>query len=294
MLQLSLRTPALRAHRRRHLGGRLVGDNVKATIIAGGLALLLNSVPVQGAILHEQDFEALSLGSLSGQDGYTAMAQAQVASGGLTCTNGDVSVAGGAKCVAFSGLPISVNNWVFSRTFAEQSGTVYFSLAMTWTNMKEDKDMLLFALSNDVHTSPVALANSAGVHINFNGTFVPGLINGRIRGNTTGDTTATSSGKAGGANTTSPQFIVGCIDKDSSTNYNRLRLWVNPTSYKEGTPDVAVTRDIGISSGLDTFFFFSGADNQGNETMKADNIRIGTTWADVMPSSLRGTVIVVH
>ncbi len=199
-------------------------------------------------------------------------------------------VAGGARSLTFTSLT-PANNWVFSRTFPAQSDTVYFSLAMTWTEQAGD-DMLLFALSNDADASPVALGNSAGVHINPNGTQTAGLINGRMRGNTTGETTTLSSGKAGGKNTASPQFIVGCIDKESSTNYNRLRLWVNPTSYREGVSDVTITRDIGIDSGLDTFYFFSGSGNDAGEENRVDNIRIGTTWADVMPS-LRGTVIVV-
>jgi hypothetical protein len=62
----------------------------------------------------------------------------------------------------------------------------------------------------------------------------------------------------------------------------------------KGAPDVTVTRDIGISSGLDTFFYFSGSANESDETMKVDNLRIGTTWTDVMPSPQRGTVVTVR
>ena len=263
---------------------------IRETVIAGGIACALGGAQALGAVLYTQNFENLTPGGLDGQDGFTAMAQAQIGDGGLAYANEDVVIAGGARSLAFTGLS-PANNWVFSREFEAQSGPVYFALAMTWTEQVND-DMLFFALSNDADSSPVALGNSAGVHINLNGTQTAGLINGRIRGNTTSETTATSSGKAGGKNTASPQFIVGCIDKESSTNYNRLRLWVNPTSYREGASDVTITRDIGIDSGLDTFYFFSGSGNDAGEENRVDNIRIGTTWADVMPS-LRGTVIVV-
>lgn len=237
---------------------------IRETVIAGGIACALSGAPALGAILYMQNDESLILGGLNGQDGYTAMAQTQVASGGLSYTNGDVVVDGGARSLYFKKPAGGANDWAFSRTFPAQSGPVYFAIAMTWTSQEND-DMLLFALSNDADSSPVALGNSAGVHINLNGTQTAGLINGRIRGNTTSETTATSSGKAGGKNTASPQFIVGCIDKESSTNYNRLRLWVNPTSYREGASDVTITRDIGIDSGLDTFYFFSGSGNDAGE-----------------------------
>lgn len=263
---------------------------IRETVIAGGIACALGGAQALGAVLYTQNFENLTPGGLDGQDGFTAMAQAQIGDGGLAYANEDVVIAGGARSLAFTGLS-PANNWVFSREFEAQSGPVYFALAMTWTEQVND-DMLFFALSNDADSSPAALANSGGVYINRNKTSTDGLINGRMRLDTSSNQTDTSSNKAGGANTTSPQFIVGCVDKDSSTNYNRLRLWVNPTSYTEDTPDVTITRDIGIDSGLDTFYFFSGSGNDAGEENRVDNIRIGTTWADVMPS-LRGTVIVV-
>ena len=167
---------------------------IREKVIASGIACALSGAQALGAVLYTQDFENLNPGGLAGQDGYTAMAQAQVADGGLAYANGDVVVAGGARSLTFTSLT-PANNWVFSRTFPAQSDTVYFSLAMTWTEQAGD-DMLLFALSNDADSSPVALGNSAGVHINLTGTQTAGLINGRIRGNTTSETTATSSGKA--------------------------------------------------------------------------------------------------
>ncbi len=257
------------------------------TILAGGIACLMGSVPAHGGILYEQGFEGLSPGGLSDQDGFKAMSQAQVAAGGLTYTNGEVFVDGGARCVSFTGLPEGKNNWVFSRGFAPQSGPVYFTIAMSWVDIN-GADMLLFALSDDVHTStPVALGNSAGVNINLNNTHTAGLINGRIRANSTAATTCNKSptSKAGGETTSSPQFIVGCVDKNASANYNRLRLWINPEVWTETEPDVLVERDLLISE-LRTFFFFSGADNYKNggpETVKVDSIRVGTAWEDVMP-----------
>lgn len=264
---------------------------LQSRFLAGSAALALGCISGRGAEILNQGFESLSAGDLNGQAGYSAMAQADVVSGGLSYSNGAVAFPGGTKCVAFTGLT-PANNWVFSRTFPAQSGTVYFALVMTWTG-QGDNDMLLFALSNDADGSPVALANSAGVYINRNLTFMDGLISARMRGNSTADTTAISTGKAGGNSTSSPQLIVGSLSKTASASYNTLRLWVNPSTFTMGPPDATVTRDIGLSSGLDTLLLFSGASNENDEVVKVDNIRIGTAWADVMPFPRRGTVVTV-
>lgn len=229
-----------------------------------------------GELLYSQDFESLSTGGLSGQDSFTAMAAAQVASGDLAYNSGAVTVDGGRQCVTFSGLT-PANNWVFSHEFTEQTGAVYFSLLMTWTNQQQD-DMFYFALSDDTDTTPCALGNSAGVNINQNGKFFA-----RSRGNSSNDTTSADTNKNGGQTTASAQFVVGCVSKSGSGNYDTLRLWVNPTSYTQGQPDTTVSRDIGIAA-LDTFYCFSGSSNESDETMRVDNIRVGTTWEDVLPT----------
>ncbi|MBC8001660.1 MAG: hypothetical protein H7X97_03635, partial [Opitutaceae bacterium] len=174
----------------------------------------------------------------------------------------------------------TASNWAAVNTFASQSGTVYFSFALTWTNQEQD-DFLYFALSNDADLSPVALGNSAGVVINgFTG--AAGRVGGRIRNDSTGNTTQTTSGfSGGGTNTSTTQFYVGSLSKVSSTNYNTLKLWLNPTTTTEGPHTHTITQDMGIASGLDTFYFFTGAGNESNEVIKLDSIRIGLTYSDV-------------
>ena len=94
---------------------------IRETVIAGGIACALGGAQALGAVLYTQNFENLTPGGLDGQDGFTAMAQAQVADGGLAYANEDVVIAGGARSLAFTGLS-PANNWVFSREFEAQSG----------------------------------------------------------------------------------------------------------------------------------------------------------------------------
>ena len=255
-----------------------ITNNILRTLALAGIAVCaLYARSALGDLLYSQDFESLSLGDLDGQDSFTAMSEAQVTSNDLTYNNGAVTIDGGSQCVTFSGLT-PANNWVFNREFTEQTGAVYFSLLMTWTNQDQD-DMFYFALSDDVHTStPCALGNSAGVNINQKGKFFA-----RSRGNSSNDTTSSSCDKNGGQNTASAQFVVGCVSKSGSGNYDTLQIWANPAAYAQGQPDITVRRDIGIAA-LDTFYCFSGASNENNETMRVDNIRIGTAWEDVLPT----------
>lgn len=246
------------------------------------LGLLVAASSTQSAVLYQETFESRTNGDLNGQGGFTAMTQTDVQTGGLSYASGAVNVPGGSKNVTITGLPAGANNnYAFTNTFAPQSSTVYFAVAMTWTDQQAD-DFLYFALSDDFDSSPVVLGNSAGIVINGFGGTNAGQIGGRIRDNSFANTTQTSAGVIVGNSTSTPQYIVGSLSKVSSTNYNTLKLWVNPTSLTEGAATLTITRDMGISSGVDTFFFFSGAGNENNETMKFDNISIGTTYADVI------------
>jgi hypothetical protein len=84
-----------------------------------------------------------------------------------------------------------------------------------------------------------------------------------------------------------PVFVVGRYTFKSSTGDDTCSLWVNPSAetfeaVTAPTPDVD---EIGLGgtdlAALDRFFFRGGAGNAA--TMHADEIRIGTSWANVTP-----------
>ncbi|MCC5848551.1 MAG: PEP-CTERM sorting domain-containing protein [Verrucomicrobia bacterium] len=235
--------------------------------------LLLGATAAHGTLIFSEDFENRNLGDLDGQAGFEAMDEAQVVSGGLSYSSGNVSVPQGTRNFFVDGPP-AANNWVYSNTFSAQTGAVYFSVLMEWTNQTQDA-FLFFALSDGVNQdSP--LANSGGFYVNQQGTFF-----GRIRDDSFANTTNESTDISGGQNTSTTQMAVGRLSKDGTTNYNTLDLWINPDSLSEGTPDATVSRDMGISE-LTTFYFFSGASNQNNQTVSMDNIMIGSSYDSVV------------
>lgn len=246
------------------------------SLILAGL-LISVSATSHGALLFSQGVDSLTVGNLNGQAGFSAMTDAQIVTGGLSYSNGDITVAGGSQHISTAGL-VPGNNVVYSNTFAAQSGTVYFSIVMDWTNQGND-DFLFFGLSDAASSS---ILNSGGLVIHNQGT-AEGTVSGRIRNDGFANTTTTSTGFDFGINTSSPVMIVGSLSKVASTNYNTLNLWVNPSSLTEGVSDLTVTRDMGIASGLDTLYFFSGAANENDEVLGQDNILIGTTYETVVP-----------
>jgi hypothetical protein len=227
------------------------------------------------AVLYSQTFDSLTTGSLIGQAGFTGTT-VTVETGGLSYTGGTVSVPGGSNNVTLNGT--LGDNRAIINTFAAQSGTVYFSFVMTFSGNDTD-DLLLFALTDD----PTNLRNSGGIGINSNGGSNLGQVVGRIRGNDGSAQTTTNIGAPLGPTVTIPQFFVGSLSKVGSTNYNTLNVWVNPTTATEGSADLTITRDLGISSGLNSFLFFTGATVETTDVVKLDSIKIATTYAAVIP-----------
>ena len=248
-------------------------NHLKTTVSFIVSLLLLGGI-ASGAIIYSENFDNLNNGDLHGQEGFVAMDEAQVVPGGLSYSNGNVVVPQGTKNFFIEGPEVVQNNWVYSNTFSTQSNAVYFSVLLEWSNQTQDS-FLFFALSDGVNQS-TALANSGGFVVNQQGTFFA-----RIRDDSFANTTNESTGVQAGNNTSAPQMAVGRLSKEASTNYNTLSLWINPDSLTEGTPDVTISRDMGISE-LTTFYFFSGASNESNQTVAMDNITIGSSYDSVV------------
>ncbi len=131
-------------------------------------AMALSVGTAFGVVLYRQDFESHTPGALSGQDGFTAMSQAQVAAGGLSYENGDVAIDGGGQCVSFTGLT-PANNWVFSREFPEQISAIdtfyYFSGSANESNERMQVDNIRIGTTwEDVFPPPPSRATVLSIH----------------------------------------------------------------------------------------------------------------------------------
>ncbi|MEZ0215760.1 MAG: PEP-CTERM sorting domain-containing protein [Rariglobus sp.] len=218
-------------------------------------------------VLLQENFNSLSTGDLNGQNLWTADAGLDVAAGGLSYNSGTLSIAGGSKHATWSGISIQP---LGSKTFASQSGEVWFSLTIN-VSAADTASKFWFYVSDDAD-----LANSGVIgKINDNSN---ALLTGYRAGSTQYPSTGTS------LNIGSTLFIVGRFSQTgvSSTvgDYDKMEMWVNPDSTTLGVAFTATNATgSGISTGIDTFALTAVGTGS---TVLWDNLLIGTSQADVL------------
>ena len=253
------------------------------------LTLLVSASPAARATLIAYDgFESYSIGGLSGGNAGTgtigasgetgwsaawnAVSGINVASAGLSYSGGTVVVNGGSKVAQIDGATINID--AADRSFASQTGTLYFSFLFSATAASlSNDDFVHFMLNNDtVNTNSGGIGKLTTTDLSL----------GARVGTTNGGTTTSSSTLMTGGTT---YFLVGKISKVSSTNYNQIDLYINPTSNIEpGTASATSSADGGFSSipvfSLRTFNLDAG------DVYRFDELRVGTTFADVVPTAV--------
>ncbi|HEX8914559.1 MAG TPA: hypothetical protein VF796_19575, partial [Humisphaera sp.] len=159
-----------------------------------------------------------------------------------------------------------------TRSFTPQSGTaVYFSLRYNPAAGLDGSDFVHFYLGNSGTTN----SNTGGI-----GDIDTTLTTLGARIGTTNGGTTVNSGTATAQGTT--YLLVGKLSKVSSTNFNRVDLFVNPAGTTEpATPDATQTGDAGIAQ-LSTFSVRAFNLDAG-DAYKFDDVRIGTAFGDVVP-----------
>lgn len=185
----------------------------------------------------------------------------------LSYAGGAVAVNGGANAVQ---IPDVNGDGIISREFSSQSGALYFSFlyredarAGTATNF------LQFALNND------AAINGSGAIVASEAVGEFGVRLTNLTGTQTTGNSATPTIDVG-----TTYFVVAKLYK-SASNYDRMSLFVNPTSLTEpGTPSATSITDIGISSV--SFFSVRTANLAAGDQTLFDELRVGTSFADVV------------
>jgi hypothetical protein len=230
---------------------------------------------VKAALIAYDGFETTT-GPLNTQSGgsswstnWTAVSGINVVANPLTYSSGSVAVNGGSNVAEITGAIDSTS--AASRSFAAQSGTVYFSfLFRSNAGTVDVNDFVHFMMNNDAVNT-----NSGGIgKITTSSTF----FGARIGGGNGGDTTDSAATFA--AATT--YFLVGKVSKVSSTNFNRVELFVNPSSDIEpGSPSVTDNGD-SLNSSM-PFFSLRTVNMDADDRYQFDELRVGTTFADVVP-----------
>jgi hypothetical protein len=201
----------------------------------------------------------------------------------LQYQNGAVSIDGGSQALrlGYPGSAGVVDN-AFNRALPAQLGTLYFSFLLknvgTLETTAGTSDFLQFGLAN----SPTTINGSAT--INTGASSNGNTLQARIRTTTGNDSSTIGSGTMITAYTTGTTYlVVGKLSKVSgSTNYNNLLIYLNPSTLTEtGAPNMTITSSSGF---LDVAGFIGRVARLDSDDVNLlDEIRVGTTYADVVP-----------
>ena len=238
------------------------------------LTALLACAPLSHAtILLQENFDNRTPGELHGQNNWTAVTGVSVATGGISYSNGTITIDGGANRVESNLLSSGTGSPLATKAFAAQSGDVWFSFTLRidsaaansryWFWVSDTTDI------NTGATGAVARSNTAMQNI-FS----------ELRINTSVD----SESVVLSAVDDQTYFFVAKLSKNgSATNtnaYDQMEVWLNPNS-------TTLTGGL-IASSPANASFTGGIANFGLTTLTTaadiqwDNLLVGTTQADVL------------
>jgi hypothetical protein len=173
---------------------------------------------------------------------------------------------------------------VFSREFAPRNSTIYFSLVVKQlAGQDSSSDFVQFNLTEDLDY------NNSG-SVGFGQVAEAQSIFARMRDSN--DTAATPGVNVEQGKT---YLLVGKLWKSTGStgsNFDRMSIFVNPTNVTElANPFVTASRSSGIST-MDTLLGRIARLDPGDQIL-FDELRIGTTFGDVLPepASLSAAVL---
>jgi hypothetical protein len=240
----------------------------------------------EAALVAYEGFESYTASTaLSGDSGGTgwtanwaAIAGVNVKAATLSYSNGSVVVSGGSLS---GGVDDATNaTSAASRSVTAQTGTLYMSLLMAMPAGLSTDDFVHFMFNDDTVNT-----NSGGFGKISTTTIKLGARIGTGNGGTTTDSTVDLTG-------TDTFFLVGKISKVASATYNRLDLYINPSSLTEPvTADAVRSADSTIST--ISFFSLRTANLDAADRVQFDELRLGTTFADVVPEPATGVLMML-
>ena len=243
--------------------------------------------------ISSDDFESYALGALSGGGGgsgwsnlWSANSNVNVISGGLSYSNGPVTVNGGTQAVEIVFNPAEGNgitNGILSRSLASApSDTIYMSMLFRdtvnsdlTTCSQTSCDFVQWGFDDGTENPQASI-------IRRNGTF-------QARSTIIWKENSVDSGISAQLEET---FLLVFKAEKSATNYDSISLFVNPDSLTEpGTASAVSSVDSGLSS-LDNFVSRS-AFHELNDAFQLDHIQIGTQWGDVVATVPEPTTLLL-
>jgi hypothetical protein len=251
------------------------------------------SPAAMGALVATDNFESYTAGAqlnaLNGGSGFTGayvvdptkLAGVTVVNQSINYTGGTVASFGGNRAAQIAGGNDS--NALIARGIPAQTATpVYFSFL--FNNSSASEAFLQFGLENGAAGEPNASVGVQGSAGNGSGSeaFFARVPNG-------GSTVFGSPTTFDVAGTT--YLVVGKVSKSTGAAgaYDTIDFFVNPTSQTEGTPNATVTNATATVTSFNNFVVRSARTDAGS-TYTFDNLTIGTTFADVVPTPEPGAL----
>lgn len=254
------------------------------------MALLASQITLataSAALVSYDGFESYAEGGLNGSNGgsgwdsaWTGVSTVNVASGGLSYVNGDITINGGSRALAVTGA----NDNAFLRSFDTTSlgNEIYFSFLMN-SALAAGDDFFNVFLTDAASTGTNTTKNSPG-GIGDLSTSVAELSTRMARNASYKD--AADSGYVAGQT----YLLVGRISNAGASdgtgaNFDMVELWVNPTSGSLGLADAVVDNNVtGASVGSLTRIGLRTANLSaaGGDLLILDEFRVGSDAASVL------------
>jgi hypothetical protein len=234
--------------------------------------LLWAAQPTSAAPIAFEGFESYTAGSnLNGGSGGSGWTGNWTAVAGVTTQTQHLQVGANDGQLQAGRILAVTNDSAMRRAFPATTGDVYLSFLLRLESF-EDDDFVQFQLS-DGATGDNAATLSVGVRNSAGNPFFA-----RVGGNAN----TTNSAVLAADNT--DYFLVARFSMDGAASYNRVDLFLDPTSNVEGDQIPIATR-INPATGLTQLDLFNvrTASLEAGDTVFVDNILIGTSFADVVP-----------
>jgi len=252
-----------------------LATSIRKALPALAMGWCLGTGEATAASIAMDDFESYAVGGLNGNNGgsgwggaWSATSQVSVVSGGLSYSNGSVSINGGSRAARF--VPnegTNITDGIVSRALASgQSGTVYMSFLFSDTvnpDLSGSNDFIQFGFDTGG-------GNPRSSIMRRNGTFQSRT------------TTATGgSADSGISSVVGNTYLLVFKAEKTGSNYDAISLFVNPSSSLEPVADAVASGDSGLAS-LSALVGRSAFHEIG-DTFLIDQLTIGTSFADVVP-----------
>jgi hypothetical protein len=248
--------------------------------LCGSIAVALlfwTAQPASAAFVATEGFESYGAGSsLSGSNGGSGWTGSWTAVSGVTTETKHLQVGANDGQLQAARIAGIVSDSAMRRAFTATPATaapVYLSVLLRLEGFESaNADFVQFQVSNGA-VGDNAATLSFGVGSTAANFFA------RVGTSASGTTNAMTSA----ANNTD-YLLVAKFSADGAASYNRVDLYLNPTSDVESAQLPIATR-IGPATGLSQLSVFNVRTARltaGDDTAFLDNIRIGTSFADVV------------